>query len=567
MPRAPLRSDRPMRPVLLSILLLLALAAPAAAAPNVVIVETDDQTLESMRVMERTRALIGDQGATFSNAFVSLSLCCPSRATLLTGRYAHNHGVLDIHPPWGGFERLDGAETLPVWLQRAGYATALVGKYLNRYGRRDPAEVPPGWTEWHGLVDPSTYAYYRYVFNDDGVLTRHGGSPADYQTDVITDKAEAVIARRAAAPEPFFLWVTYLAPHNGLPREPGDPDGMASPVPAPRHKGAFAAEPLPRDPSFDEADVRDKPLAIRRRPRLSRGTVAEIESRYRQELESLLAVDEGVARIVAALERSGELEDTLLVFTSDNGFLHGEHRVPAGKVLAYEPSIRVPLLMRGPGVPRGMQLGQLAANVDLAPTILEATGAVAPWEPDGTSLLGFLRDPALETGRDVLIEGPARRDGGLRFTGLRTPGHMLLERDTGDRELYDLARDPHQLRNLAGRPGVAALEGALARRLARLRWCAGAACRPRPDLELTLQPLPGGAGRAVGCRVAVGLAGRARGKVRAARLAVDGFDAGRLRRGSLRAVVRAGATTVRARVRLIDDRVVTLDRVLPGCRA
>src|SRR5687768_6074298 len=177
-----------MRPVLLSLLLALALAAPATATPNVVIVQTDDQTLESMRVMDRTRALIGDQGTTFDNAFVSLSLCCPSRASLLTGRYAHNHGVLDIHPPWGGFERLDGRETLAVWLQRAGYATVLLGKYLNRYGRRDPAEVPPGWTEWHGLVDPSTNSYYRYVFNDDGVLRRYGSSAADYQTDVITDR-------------------------------------------------------------------------------------------------------------------------------------------------------------------------------------------------------------------------------------------------------------------------------------------------------------------------------------------------------------------------------------------
>jgi len=551
--------------LLLSLLLALALAPPAAAAPNIVLVETDDQTLESMRVMERTRALVGDQGATFENAFVSLSLCCPSRASLLTGRYAHNHGVLDIHPPWGGFERLDGTETLAVWLQRAGYATALVGKYLNRYGRRDPAEVPPGWTEWHGLVDPSTYAYYRYLFNDDGVLTRHGDSPADHQTDAITGKAEEVIARRAAAPEPFFLWVTYLAPHNGLPREPGDPAEMSTPVPAPRHKGAFAGEPLPRDPAFDEADVRDKPLAIRRRPRLAPHTVRAIESHYRQELESLLAVDEGVARIVGALERSGELEDTLLVFTSDNGFLHGEHRVPSGKVLPYEPSIRVPLLMRGPGVPRGLRLGQLAANVDLAPTLLEAAGASAAWEPDGTSLYPFLREPALETGRDLLIEGPARRDGGLRFTGLRTPGHLLLERDTGDRELYDLARDPYELDNLAGRPQAAALEAALARRLARLRGCAGTACRPGPDLELTLRPLPGGAGRAIGCRVAVGLAGSARGRVRTARLTVDGLAGGRLRRPALHATLRAGATTVLVRVRLADDRVVTLARPLPGC--
>ena len=462
------------RVVLLITLFLFALAAPAGASPNIVIVETDDQTAESMRVMSRTQAQLGLQGTTFANSFVSLSLCCPSRATLLTGRYAHNHGVLDIVPPLGGYERLDHSETLATWLQRSGYATVQLGKYLNHYGRRDPREIPPGWTEWHGLVDPSTYSYYGYVINDDGVLTRYGRSPADYQTDVITRRAEAIITRRAAAPEPFFLWVGYLAPHNGLPREPGDP-GVPTPVAAPRHAGVFAGTGFPATPSFNEADVRDKPPAIRRRPRLTGRRRAAISVHYQQELESLLAVDEGVDRIVEALRRTGELEDTLIVFTSDNGFMHGEHRVPGGKVLPYEPSIRVPLLMRGPGVPRGVRLNQLAANVDLAPTILEAAGARAPWTPDGVSLFGFMRDPSLLLERDVLIEGPGRRrGGGLRFSGLRTTRYLYVERDTGERELYDLRRDPYELRNVAGRRRV--LEARLAGRLARLRGCAGVAC-------------------------------------------------------------------------------------------
>ena len=157
------------------------------------------------------------------------------------------------------------------------------------------------------------------------------------------------------------------------------------------------------------------------------------------------------------------------MFTSDNGFMHGEHRIPSGKVVPYEHSIRVPLLMRGPGVPRGAQVDRLAANVDLAPTLLDVAGARAPWTPDGVSLLA-------PTGRrEVLLEGPARkRGGGLRFTGLRTTRHKYVERDTGDVELYDLARDPYEMRNLAGtRP---ALEARLARRLARLRTCAGLSC-------------------------------------------------------------------------------------------
>ena len=451
-------------------LLALLLAAPAGAAPNIVVVETDDQTAESMRVMSRTRAQLALEGTTFANSFVSLSLCCPSRATFLTGRYAHNHGVRDIHLPHGGYEKLDHAETLAVWLQRSGYATVQLGKYLNRYGRRNPTEVPAGWTEWHGLVDPSTYSYYGFAINDDGVVKRYGRTPEHYQTDVITERAEEIVTRRGASPQPFFLWVGYLAPHNGLPREPGDPGGMPTPVPAPRHAGVFATASLPAPPSFDEADVSDKPLAIRRRPRLSWTKQRAIDAHHRQQLESLLAVDEGVDRIVEALRRTGELEDTLIVFTSDNGFLHGEHRVPGGKILPYEESIRVPLLMRGPGVPRGVVSRRPAANVDLAPTLLDVAGAQAPWTPDGASLL------APEPRRDLLLEGPARKHGGgARFTGLRTQRHKYVERDTGDVELYDLGRDPYELRNLAGTRR--ALEARLSRRLARLRTCAGLSCR------------------------------------------------------------------------------------------
>ncbi len=468
-------------------LVALLLAAPAGAAPNVVVIETDDQTAESMRVMTRTQALLGLEGTTFANSFVSLSLCCPSRATLLTGRYAHNHGVRDIKPPYGGYEGLDHSETLAVWLQRAGYATVHLGKYLNHYGRRNPLEVPGGWSEWHGLVDPSTYSYYRYVFNDDGVLHKYGRV---YQTDVITERAEEIVSRRAASPQPFFLYVGYLAPHNGLPREPGDPPGMPTPVAAPRHAGAFAGTSFPRVPSFDEWDVRDKPRSMRR-PWLTWAKELAIDSHYRQELESLLAVDEGVERIVEALRRSGELEDTLIVFTSDNGFMHGEHRIPSGKVVPYEPSIRVPLLMRGPGVPRGVRADRLAANVDLAPTIMDVTGAQAPWAPDGLSLLS----PAAP--RDILLEGPARkRDGAPRFAGLRTQRYKYVRRITGAVELYDLARDPHELRNLAGRrPG---LEARMALRLARLRTCAGASCLSAP--ARAAQPRRRARSRATGAR-------------------------------------------------------------------
>ena len=328
---------------------------PAAAQapsprPNIVVLETDDQTLAELEVMPNTRRVIGDEGVTFDNHFVSFSLCCPSRATFLTGQYSHNNDVRGNRPPEGGYEKLDGANTLPVWLQQAGYYTAHLGKYLNGYGQRDPREIPPGWNEWRGSVDPSTYRFYGYTLNEGGTLTTYcaGAEPACYQTDVYRDKANEIIRRRAAHPQPFFLWVAFLANHSGGPRENDDPPNLATPLPAPRHKDRFATTPMPLPPSFNEADVSDKPRAIQSRPLLLPRRIAAIQENWRQRRETLLAVDEAVASIVETLRATRELDRTLILFTSDNGFFHGEHRVALGKVLAYEPSIRVPLLTAAP---------------------------------------------------------------------------------------------------------------------------------------------------------------------------------------------------------------------------
>jgi N-acetylglucosamine-6-sulfatase len=456
----------------------LALPAPAAAAPNVVVIETDDQTAADLEAMPRTRELIAGEGVTFRESFVSLSQCCPSRATLLTGRYAHNHHVLASAPPLGGVDRLDASETLAVWLRRAGYATALVGKYLNGYGRRNPFAVPPGWTEWHVLLGGSTYRYYDYAINHDGRLRGYGGAPEDYQTDVITTLTEGVVRRRAAARAPFFLWTAYVAPHTGQPRDILDPPGVPSAVPAPRHRDAFAGRLPPFSPAFDEADVSDKPLAIATRPPLGPEATAALWEAWRQRQEALQAVDEGVARIVRALRAAGELRDTLIVFTSDNGFMTGEHRLAAGKIVPYEPSIRVPLLMRGPGIPAGAVRTQPVWNGDLAPTILAAAGARSPWRPDGRSLWPLIRRPGLRTGRAILLEGPPRH-GLPRYAGLRTARHLYVEHLDGELELYDLARDPYELDNLVAMPAAVPVRIRLAARLARLRGCRGAGCRQR----------------------------------------------------------------------------------------
>jgi arylsulfatase A-like enzyme len=498
--------------------------------PNVLVLLTDDQTLESMRVMAGVRAELAAGGTTFQRAFVSNPLCCPSRATLYTGQYTHNHGVIGNRPPEGGYGRLDKSEWLPVWLQRAGYHTVHIGKFMNRYGLDSPpTEVPPGWDEWYTSVDPSTYSFTEYQLNENGALRWHG----EYSTDEYSDLAVDAVKRLAAGGEPFFLSVAYLAPHSGRPRESDDPAGLATAMPAPRHRDAFAAEPLPVTPAFDEADVSDKPSFVQRLPRLSAEREAAMRELYQQELESLLAVDEGIVRVVAALREAGELEDTLVVFTSDNGFFHGEHRVPYGKVMVYEPSIRVPLVLRGPGVPAGARRRQLVTNADLAPTILEAAGAQpAGRVPDGRSLFPLLRDRRLAWGRELLVEG-APGFQAVAYAALRNDRFVYAEHDNGERELYDLRRDPHQLENAIGQRRYAAIEARLAERLAQLHACAGSSCWRGPRLTLAMR----------GCR----------GVVRGAALQ--------------RVRVRRRGARLRARVETRDGRVVTLDRRLPRpCR-
>jgi hypothetical protein len=235
---------------------------------------------------------------------------------------------------------------------------------------------------------------------------------------------------------------------------------------------------MPRTPAFNEADVSDKPAAIRRRPLLGAARINGITEMYRQRLESILAVDEGVASIVRALQDSGELERTLFIYTSDNGFFHGEHRIPNGKVQHYEPSARVPLVMRGPGVPAGVTQQRPAVNVDLAPTILDAAKAKAGRVEDGISLLGWFRDPTKYSGRDVLLETGT-------YAAIHTPRYVYVEHNTGERELYDLQTDPYELASVHDSPGYTQIRSDLARRLLVLRTCKGATCRRGPSLGLS----------------------------------------------------------------------------------
>jgi N-acetylglucosamine-6-sulfatase len=537
-------------------------AAHAAAPkrPNILILETDDQTLAEMEVLPNVRRLIGGNGVTFDNNFDSYSLCCPSRATLLTGQYSHNNGVRSNKPPNGGYYKLDSTNTLPVWLQAAGYYTAHVGKYLNGYGTRDKTEIPPGWTEWHGAVDPTTYRYYGYTLNENGVLHTYCSRPqaSCYQTDVLREKADTIIHERALAPEtPWFMWVAFLANHNGAPKEPGDPIVVPTPVPAPRHKGAFANVPMPRPPSFDEADVSDKPGEIRRRKRFTARDVREIEENWRQRRETLLAVDDAVVSIVETLRATGQLDNTLIMFTSDNGFFHGEHRVRWGKVLLYEPSIRVPLLMRWTGntsLPRGVHRKQMSMNVDYAETVLAAAGATA--QPgrieDGISLLPLWRDPGKESGRDLLVDN---QPGAGHFDAIRTRNYIYAEYLNGDRELYDLRKDPYELQSEHANPRYAPLRASLATRLHRLVTCAGASCLARPRVGVSL--------RRRGCLVTATVHGTG---VQSVVFSRDRHGIKRDTRAPFQATVRLrGQGLIRARVALTWDRLLTVDALARGC--
>ena len=477
--------------------LVVAAVAPAGPLappprPNVVVLMTDDQTLEQMKALPRTQALIGDAGATFPNNFVTFPLCCPSRASFLTGQYPHNNRVLENYPPRGGFQNLNSDETLAVWLSRAGYFTGQIGKLMNGYNT-SPVGVPPGWSEWHG--EKTENRYYGYQLYENGEPVTYGdpdenpddpADPESYSTDVYTDKAVDFITARAPIADPFFLWVSYNAPHSGQPDPPPEVHSLCrgNAKPAQRHLGAFADEPLPRPPSFAEADVSDKPRSLRRAEPFDEADAGAIERLYRCELASLLAVDEGVERIVEALAASGELDNTVLVFTSDNGFYHGEHRISFGKNRVYEEAIRVPLLIRGPGIESGTRVEELVANIDLAPTILDYADAQAGVPQDGRSLLPIAAGPERLRGREILIDTNT-------YKAIRTPRYVYVEHfaraDSGERELYDLRRDPFQLASKHDVDRYDDVRRALADRLDRLRRCDGAECRPRVRLTLGVE--------------------------------------------------------------------------------
>jgi N-acetylglucosamine-6-sulfatase len=426
-------------------------AQVVAEKPNVVFILADDldkQLLAShLSDYPNIRALT-TRGVTFNNAFVTNALCCPSRSTIFTGLYSHNHHVMHNAAPDGGapaFRPLEPS-ALPVWLDNAGYATGYVGKYMNLY---DETYVPPGWDEWHG------------VNTDTGAAKEPG-----QMTDLFSKQAVSFV-RNHTGEEPFYLQVAPIAPH-----EPA--------VPYPRHAELFAGHKTPQPPSFNEADVSDKPGYVSKLKPLTRDRIIALNELYRNRLRSMMAVDEMVGHIVTGLEETEELDNTYLIFASDNGVHAGQHRLGEGKRLAYEEDIRVPLIVRGPGIPAGATRSRLVLNNDLAPTFAEWAGATPLLPVDGRSLVPLLeaRPPSDLPWRTAFLAEAAshERIGRPAYRAVRTRDYLYVSYADGEKELYNLGRDPYQLSSFYPEAS-SSLRERLQGRLSSLARCSGSECR------------------------------------------------------------------------------------------
>jgi N-acetylglucosamine-6-sulfatase len=438
----------------------------APAKPNFVFILADDMRKDDLKYMPKTRSLLAQQGMRFNNAFVSNALCCPSRATIMRGQYSHNNGVWTNRDGsdggWEGYKSNGNEQdNVATRLDGAGYRTALIGKYLNNY---QGTAVPQGWDHWFGKFNDQ---YFDYDVNDNGTIRHFGTSDGDYATDVLRSNARHFIDTSVSQGKPFFAYVAPSTPHSPF-------------VPAPRDEHAYEDEKAPRSPSFNEADVSDKPPWIRSLPRHEASQIADIDRRYEQRAEMLQALDDLVGGVVSKLKSAGELSDTYVFFTSDNGWHHGEHRIRQGKWRPYEEDIRMPLLVRGPGV-AASTTSKLALNTDFFPTFTDLAGIPTPGYVDGRSLRPVLKGNSTTWRSAILLEGVSGQV--HTYYGIRTSSDSskYVEYEGGVRELYYLGADPYELSN---EYDAAAPPAMLALRLQALKGCAGATCRAAEDGQL-----------------------------------------------------------------------------------
>lgn len=423
---------------------------------NVVLILSDDERSDGTAVMKNARTLLADHGVTFTDAHVTTSMCGPSRASILTGQYSHHTGVLENFGPdsYPAFD--EEKDDLGVWMHRAGYETALVGKYVNSYtDAYVHNRIPPGWDDWQVMDSVPMEEYYNYTVNDNGRLVHYGNKPSDYSTSVLTSKAVQFIK---GARHPFFLYFAPVAPH--LPA-----------IPARRDRGKLENLAPLHSPDFNQRNIGKEPWRFWHKNMLSAAAQLYIRHvRIRQE-ESLLALDRSVRSVVQALKARHELNNTVILYTSDNGFLWGEHRL-GGKIWPYEESTHVPLIVRTPWTHRAHHNSRPVLNIDLAPTISALAGVKPGLPEDGRSLVPFLHGKKTSWRHDFLVEylgrSRLRQGGPPPYAAVQTRRHLYVEYKNGWRELYNLKWDPWELNNVAGEPRTKPLQAALHRTLQRL---------------------------------------------------------------------------------------------------
>ena len=447
--------------------------------PNLLMITVDDATQKDMRFMPHVQHLMADQGTTLTNGMAPTPICVPARASLVSGQYAHNHGAVTINGAGGGFKAFEDQDTLPVWLQHAGYDTMFVGKYLNGYGEQgSETYVPPGWTDWRATVDPSTYNFVKPTVNDNGTdRTYHR-----YSTNVIGDLSNQMLGDREREKKPWYLWVNYVAPHHGGPEAPDDPSvvhpddkaPIKTTTPAPRDENTFDWLGLPKTADMFEKDTSDKALIGKVRRPVSSVHRGEMKEAREQRIESLQSVDREVARTVRTLKRTGQLHDTYVVFTSDNGYVLGEHNLD-GKLWYFREIVGVPMYVRGPGIARGATSAAPVTNADWAPTFAALAGAKPTRKVDGTNVLPWLDTRADR--RVVPIEGYPPKGGTTPlYTGVVVGPWTYVENRHGRAEMYYRDVDPWQLENLRRDPRYRSQVKQLHALTQRYADCAGSEC-------------------------------------------------------------------------------------------
>jgi arylsulfatase A-like enzyme len=414
--------------------------------PNIVLILSDDQRWDTIWAMPNLQSELVAKGVTFSQSFVTNSLCCPSRASILTGQYSHTTGVYKNSPPNGGFQSFADVSTMATWLHGVGYHTGLVGKYLNNYFPRDGQYIAPGWDRWFALYQKKGTAeaayYYNYSVSDQGVTKSYGSTDADYSTDVFAGEADDFI-RDTDASEPLFLTFTPSAPH-----EPATPPT--------RYRDSFSDLPRYHPPNYNETDVSDKPSYIKTLPRLGAKQRTAVDNFRINQYRTLLALDDAIGTIVTALTDTGRLANTMIVFASDNGLTWAEHRWRMSKMVPYEESIRVPLVIRyDPLTSTPWTDDHMVTNIDWAPTFADLAGAVTT-SVEGISLMPILEQNVTSWRDTFLIEHEVAGDRVPSYCAARTTDFMFTTYNTGENELYDLTTDPYELVNLASNPAYSA---------------------------------------------------------------------------------------------------------------